>query len=248
MRWRILCYHAIPPESKGSFSDQLTALQDAGYTFVGLSEGIEALRTRRAPGPLVTVTFDDGDATLAHTATEVLSRGGIRACVYIATDYIRTGSRYRDDLPAPTMNWEQVRAFQDAGHEVGSHTHTHAPLHVCAPGRLRQELSTSKDILEQELGMPVRHFAFPWGQYDQAVMSASLATGLYESYATIDRGSIRKVSSLLNRDQVDPAWTPQKLHMYLVWGDLPVYRLRKALRPRSGYWTRHPEETWDELR
>src|SRR5947209_5482571 len=61
------------------------------------------------------------------------------------------------------MSWGQVRKMSAAGMDVGSHTHSHALLSRLNPDQQRDELASSRAILEGELGAPVRAVSYPVG-------------------------------------------------------------------------------------
>ncbi|HEY6006037.1 MAG TPA: polysaccharide deacetylase family protein [Anaeromyxobacter sp.] len=75
------------------------------------------------------------------------------------------------DVPLPPvgvqgrelMTWEQLREVSRSGIAVGSHTHTHPVLSKLGRDGQREELRVSKEILERELGKPVRSIAYPFG-------------------------------------------------------------------------------------
>ena len=71
-----------------------------------------------------------------------------------------------NDPPSPTsstMNWEEVRKLRSGGLVTfGSHTHTHPILSCCSLQVQQEELSTSRDILRDQLG-EVSLFAYPNG-------------------------------------------------------------------------------------
>jgi len=242
--WRILCYHAVQPVEEASFRAQLRYWLKKGWRFCTVTEGLR-LSNIGVCGRWITVTFDDGDATVTQVAQPVLDELGIHACLYVATDYILRGWTYRDDQPRPAATWQQLRAWVAAGHEVGSHTHTHAPLPRCHSRRIEQELLVSRQILEDSLGSTVEHLSFPWGQWDQRVCAAAAEAG-YRSLATIDRGVNRCVETpaLLHRDLFEPAWSSVRVRLMIGWGRTPLYRLQRRVRKVPGYWDRHPEETW----
>ena len=56
-----------------------------------------------------------------------------------------------------------------AGNDIGSHTLTHPRLTQLAPGRAREEISASRKRLEDLFGRPVRHFCYPYGDWNPAV-------------------------------------------------------------------------------
>jgi peptidoglycan/xylan/chitin deacetylase (PgdA/CDA1 family) len=69
------------------------------------------------------------------------------------------------------MTWSDLEALLEQGHSVGSHTATHARLsEIQAEAELEREIVASADTLARRLGVPVEHFAYPFG--DLASFSA----------------------------------------------------------------------------
>jgi peptidoglycan/xylan/chitin deacetylase (PgdA/CDA1 family) len=63
-------------------------------------------------------------------------------------------------------SWDQIREMARGGIEIGAHTVTHPILsRIGDPARLRFEVLESKKRIEQELQLPVRHFAYPNGRW-----------------------------------------------------------------------------------
>ena len=62
------------------------------------------------------------------------------------------------------MTPEQVVALRKKGVAIGAHTHNHPILKGMASDDIRTEVITSKTLLEQWLGEPVKHFAYPNGK------------------------------------------------------------------------------------
>jgi peptidoglycan/xylan/chitin deacetylase (PgdA/CDA1 family) len=81
----------------------------------------------------------------------------------------RLSTACRVPLPSPKsqdaelMTWEHVREVSRHGIAVGSHTHTHRVLTTLEGDEVRDELMTSKTILEAKTGMPVHSLAYPCG-------------------------------------------------------------------------------------
>jgi peptidoglycan/xylan/chitin deacetylase (PgdA/CDA1 family) len=61
------------------------------------------------------------------------------------------------------LSWSQIREAAEAGMEIGAHSHTHAQLDQLSPGTLRDELVTSKALLENGLARAVPGLAYPYG-------------------------------------------------------------------------------------
>jgi peptidoglycan/xylan/chitin deacetylase (PgdA/CDA1 family) len=93
------------------------------------------------------------------------------------------------------LDWAQVRAMHGAGFTIGSHTCTHAPLTQGGPEEVRHELARSRRRLEEELGAPVRHLAYPDGRFDGAVVDAVAEAG-YGAAFTNCRHRVRRHPAL----------------------------------------------------
>jgi peptidoglycan/xylan/chitin deacetylase (PgdA/CDA1 family) len=61
------------------------------------------------------------------------------------------------------MTWDQLQELTRNGFEVGDHTYSHACLTAMSEDEAKGELIRSKQLLERQLGTPVRSFAFPNG-------------------------------------------------------------------------------------
>ncbi len=90
------------------------------------------------------------------------------------------------------MRWDELAALARAGHEIGSHSLSHAILlGECLPD-LGAEVAGSKRVLEDKLGVPVTSFCYPSGLYDDDALAAVAAAG-YENATTtlpgVNRGS-----------------------------------------------------------
>ncbi len=62
------------------------------------------------------------------------------------------------------LTWDQIRMMQEAGLAFGSHTMTHPILSRLSHGRQSEEIFESKRVLEEQLGVPVKSFAYPVGR------------------------------------------------------------------------------------
>lgn len=70
--------------------------------------------------------------------------------------------------PSPGMrmmlNWDEVREMAANGITFGSHSHTHPILSKMPLEEAKDEILISKTTIEQQLGMEVKHFAYPNGR------------------------------------------------------------------------------------
>lgn len=82
------------------------------------------------------------------------------------------------------LSWEAVRTLHRAGITIGSHTRTHVRMPNEPEIRRQDEALASKRALEQALGCPVRHFAYPDGSFDGATLDAVATAGYERAYTT----------------------------------------------------------------
>ncbi len=76
-----------------------------------------------------------------------------------------------------SMNIDQLRALHTSGHEIGAHTCTHPLLPDCEDAALSAELCDSKRELEAWIDAEVPGFAYPNGDHDERVTSATRSAG-----------------------------------------------------------------------
>ncbi|MDP2358462.1 MAG: polysaccharide deacetylase family protein [Beijerinckiaceae bacterium] len=70
----------------------------------------------------------------------------------------------RSDFVQLCMTWDEVRtAAQDPLCTIGAHTLTHARLTKYDDTSVRRELLESREMIEREIGRPVVHLAYPFG-------------------------------------------------------------------------------------
>ena len=160
------------------FRRQLDWLKANGYRTVTFRE----LERERAGGPRpegepVVITFDDGWAEHEHWLRTELEPRGMRGVLFVFTGAVgptRNGGGY--------ISWEQLRELEAAGHEVQSHTVSHAVLAGLPPGPLERELADSRAAIEANLGHPCRVLAYPYGRFDPAAAAAAARAGYERAF------------------------------------------------------------------
>lgn len=169
----ILLYHrvtdAIPEDSltvsTARFRRQCRMLQ-RNFRVVPLAEIFRLARSGEPiPKRTVAITFDDCYRDNLPAA-QVLAEHGLPACFFIPSGCVGTKHIFPWDRhlpPMPNLTWDEVRAMAALGHDIGSHTVTHADMSAVSLEDARRELVESKKMLEQQVGRPVRWFAFPFG-------------------------------------------------------------------------------------
>jgi len=94
--------------------------------------------------------------------------------------------------PAPrTLTWPMLLEMRRAGFVVGSHTEAHASLPTESADTVADDLESSKRTLERHLGEPIAHFAYPGGQFTDAVVEAVGRAGYRFGYTACPHGNAR---------------------------------------------------------
>ena len=158
--WTVLCLHEVT--DREAFKRLLSSLE-ARYQIVALSEGFRAVKSGNVNGPLLTLTFDDGDKTVSNNCLPELRSRSIAACLFVCTGFVDAGFRDVSTGRYDVMSWDDLKDWAQAGMEVGAHTVNHIPLNQATLDRSKWEILESKRVLEKRLGCSIRHFAYPWG-------------------------------------------------------------------------------------
>ena len=150
----------------------LSQLRKLGYQTVS-SRAFRAWQQGAAtlPERTVVLTFDDGHASHFELAAPLLVRYRFTGTFFVTTGYIGK-SGY--------MTWEQLRKLVFLGMEIGSHGATHRPLTQLSQEELLDEMTSSKQLLTERLGVPIQAMAAPGGHWNRAVADASRQAG-YEA-------------------------------------------------------------------
>jgi hypothetical protein len=137
------------------------------FKVVPLWQQVSGCRAANETGGTLSITFDDGYRDNAEVAAPILRRLGLPATFFVTTGFIGTQTVAPWDRELPRrpgwMDWDQVRSLVSQGFEIGSHTDSHIDLGTANVETARSELEISKQKLHQQLGRPVRLFAYPFG-------------------------------------------------------------------------------------
>jgi peptidoglycan/xylan/chitin deacetylase (PgdA/CDA1 family) len=71
-----------------------------------------------------------------------------------------------------------VRQVVDAGHLIGNHSWSHPNLALASASRIQDELSRTKETLEQLSGAPIRYFRPPFGARRPEVLREARRQGM----------------------------------------------------------------------
>jgi peptidoglycan/xylan/chitin deacetylase (PgdA/CDA1 family) len=156
------------------FADHMSYLHSHGYEPITVTHFNAATEDNSVnlPNRPVVLTFDDGFADFYTEALPILKRYGFVATLYITTGFIGGTSRWLYRLgegERPMLTWDQISEIGASGMECGAHSNSHPQLDTLLPAVAREEIISSKTVLEQHLGLEVSTFAYPYGFYSPAV-------------------------------------------------------------------------------
>lgn len=180
----ILMYHyiSIPPPDADKFRLDLSVAPDAfdaqmeylavnGYHPVRLSDLTDSLLNGTPlPDKPIVLTLDDGYVDHYAHVFPVLKNYKFPATFFVITQFIE-GNR------PGYMTWAQIGEMARAGMEFGSHTLDHPDLKGKPVAFQTNQIAGSKAMLELRLGVTVKSFAYPSGQYDSRTIAVLRSNG-----------------------------------------------------------------------
>lgn len=170
----ILFYHRVADEhlngwtiTKQGFREHLDWLQ-ANFELVSLTECQRRISSGFNDRPTVAITFDDGYAENSEYALPLLLERRIPFSYFVTVSHVLEQRPFEHDCrlnqPLPVDSIETIRALSNIGVDIGCHTATHADCGTLSEVQLVREIVDSGKELEDLIGRPVPHFAFPFGQ------------------------------------------------------------------------------------
>jgi peptidoglycan/xylan/chitin deacetylase (PgdA/CDA1 family) len=162
--------NALPEDGLTCSAEKFSAFCDffrRHFRVVSLWEQAAGCGAGRDMGGTLSITFDDGYRNNFEEAAPILVQAKLPATFFITTGFIgsQTIAPWDRELPTPPgwMSWDQVRGLARMGFEIGNHTVTHLNMGIADGDSVRRELTESNRKLAEELGIPARLFAYPFG-------------------------------------------------------------------------------------
>ncbi len=160
------------------FEHQVTTLQKAGYTFIIPSDIPDYFEGKQIPpSKPVILTFDDGYRDFYTDVFPILKKYNVKAISYVVPGFL--------DKPN-NLTHKQLKEIKDNGLvEIGAHTVFHTYLRGLNQKRAKFEIEQSKAMLENELGIKVVSFAYPYGAFDLKTIDLVQEAGFKTSVSTV---------------------------------------------------------------
>lgn len=218
----ILLYHQVAPPKDNSryyvspevFEEQMQLLHNWGYQTITLEMLEKAINDgAELPSRPMLITFDDGNINNYTTAFPIMQKYGFTGVMYIVGSYL--GAEL-------FMDAGQIQEMVAAGWEVGSHSMRHRDLTTLDESEMKFEIIQSRKVLERELGVPVRSFAYPFGLFNSDAVNLTNAAG-YTTAMSLGSSSDQGTWNVfaLQRRDVSGRYDLKKFAFFLPWqGDV----------------------------
>jgi peptidoglycan/xylan/chitin deacetylase (PgdA/CDA1 family) len=199
----ILAYHAVLPVDRSArvrgtvplevFREQVGWLARAGYAALSLDQAADVLEGRAPPVRRgVVITFDDGYRCVLEHALPVLREAGYTATLFVVTGFVGGTSDWyvaKGGQAFEHAGWDELERAAADGFAIGSHTARHRRLGALPAAEVEHELSSSGEAIRRRLGR-CEHFAYPFGDWSQALAGRVLESG-YRTACTTEHGPNR---------------------------------------------------------
>jgi len=206
------------------FEEQMALLSERANTRVVTADDI--FNKAEDDAKKIVLTFDDGFIGNYLFAFDILERYGFKATFFITVDDV-SKDRY--------MSWEQIAALHKSGHLIQSHTMTHPMLGECEESEITYELETSKRIIEDKIGSPVKYLSLPYGSLNERVITIAKQIG-YKAIFTSSYNHGNSDSELyqFGRAQIKDTYTLKKFVRLIDPNpvDVLLSRTKEALKRR----------------
>ncbi|MEZ0322872.1 MAG: polysaccharide deacetylase family protein [Hydrogenothermaceae bacterium] len=195
---KVLTYHNIgnpPKEAKlktlyvksSKFDRQLKALKMLNYK-------TPSLNSINFTEKEIVITFDDGYKDFMENALPILKKYNFKAVVFIVVNLVGSYNKWdweKLNVKKYLMDWKDIEYIHKEGIEIGSHTLTHPFLTKIDRKEAKKEIESSKKILEDRLGVEIKSFCYPYGDYNREIRDLVEESG-YRFAFTTESGSFEK--------------------------------------------------------
>lgn len=236
----ILIYHRVGAGTASSvdlsvslFRRQMAHLAAQG-TVITLDAAVARLTAPvpcgEAAQPAVVITFDDGTSDWVEHAMPVLADHGLPATFYVATSFVDECRPWPGGGEA--VSWSGLADMASTGlATIGSHTHAHALLDRVDASVAAREVDRSADLIEEKLGRPCAHFAYP-----KALLGSPAAQAAVQRRFTSAALAIGRVNVAGSTDPYRLCRTPIQIADGMRWFQAKAaggLRVEGALRERA---------------
>ena len=229
---RVLIYHDVKTEEQIKLFKKQILILSKEYDFISPNDLQKKINNTKSKNKIL-LTFDDGFKSNRRLAEEVLNKLNIKALFFIIADFIGTqkqSKKYkniinniypdgpRENELSDPMDHEDIKFLISNEHEIGCHTLSHQMLSkVSSLKELNNEIISSKDKLEKDFGIKIKHFAFPFGTFNSINQKAiKILDKNYDFIHSGLRGNNKETTKMIFRDAVNPEMKITRLKAFLI--------------------------------
>ena len=142
------------------FEEQVNYLIAKGYQTIFLDELMDGLKgNRQLPAKPLVITFDDSYKELYYVLFPLMKIRNFKATVFVISQFL-DGENY--------LSWPQLREMSSSNLlEIGGHGLNHLALtETNGEDFIRNQILSSKQIINERTGRSVKVFAYPYGVYN----------------------------------------------------------------------------------
>ena len=197
-RLTILMYHMISePRSEkerryacqpARFANHMRFLRKRSFNVVSLEAVGKYLHSKETiPERSVVITFDDGFRNNYENAFPILREFDFPATAFIVSGLVGKTNSWMTAEGYPErhlMGRREIEEMKKNGITIGSHTINHCRLSALGCEGAKNEIESSKKSLEDMLGTAINHFAYPYGDMNQSIVSMVEEAGYHTGCST----------------------------------------------------------------
>jgi peptidoglycan/xylan/chitin deacetylase (PgdA/CDA1 family) len=182
--FNVLLYHHVADNTPFAtttkiedFKAHLAYLSEHGFTVVDLVDATNAIQAGESvPEKSIAIVFDDAFLDIYTTAYPLLKSYDMPFSIFVTTEPV--------DKRYPSMlSWSQLKEMKSEGVAILNHTTKHDYLiHDLSDGwldRVMTDINFAQQRLHDELGVTDKFFAYPYGEFNNALKNELEKQGYY---------------------------------------------------------------------
>lgn len=156
------------------FEAHLGEIKSGAFRVAALPDIVAALKARKPIADrTVALTIDDAFRSVYDQAWPRLRSRNLPFTLFVATDPVDEG--------APGyMSWDQIRELSEWGVTIGGQSASHLHMPTATEEQIVSDLARSMRRFKEELGFVPTLFAYPYGEFSNAIKAAVEQAG-YEA-------------------------------------------------------------------
>ena len=177
----VLLYHSVAALDRERFARQMDILLTLATPVDIAKPNPEIIQGRQ-----VAVTFDDGLQSFKENALSELVKRRIPVALFVPSR--RLGKRLSAYDEETVMDQAELLNLPMDVVTIGSHSQTHAHLTWIDQDTAAKEITGSRNDLETIFGRPITLFAFPYGEYNDQILTLARQAGYFRVFSIFPTG------------------------------------------------------------